>query len=79
MQKENTLLIGSKVLHGSPGYENMETITRIKPKGLDYEVEFESGCFTIIGGDYLYTLQDDGEVTYRDGNHGGITNMIYKG
>ena len=40
------LLIGAKVRHGSPGYENEEIISRIITK-YDYaEIEFESGCFT---------------------------------
>ena len=42
------LLIGTKVRHGSPGYENEEIISRIIEKGDHLEVEFESGCFTLI-------------------------------
>ena len=76
MLKENDLIIGAKVLHGSPCYETPEIIVRIIPLTFSCEVEFESGVFTIIDNDDLLTFKKDGRVYYNDGNHGGMTNMI---
>ena len=77
--KRNDLLIGAKVLHGSPGYKTPEIIERIIPLSTSWEVEFRSGVFTIIDNDDLDTFKDDGEVYYMDGNHGGMTTMSYIG
>jgi len=65
-------LIGSKVLHGSPGYQTSETISEITPKERDFEMAFESGCFSTLSLDELYELQDDGEVHFKE-THGGFT------
>jgi hypothetical protein len=65
-------LIGSKVLHGSPGYQTPETISEITPKGHDFEMVFESGFFSTLSLDELYELQDDGEVHFKE-THGGFT------
>jgi hypothetical protein len=65
-------LIGTKVLHGSPGYQNEETISEITPKGHDFEMVFESGFFSTLSLDELYELQDDGEVHFKE-THGGFT------
>ena len=43
------ILIGTKILHGSPGYENKEVISKIyaEPDWPDHvTIEFESGFFT---------------------------------
>ena len=65
-------LIGTKVLHGSPGYQTPETISEITPKGHDFVMVFESGCFSTLSLDELYELQDDGEVHFEE-THGGFT------
>jgi hypothetical protein len=65
-------LIGTKVLHGSPGYQTPETIVEITPKGHDFEMVFESGCFSTLSLDELHELQDDGEVHFKE-THGGFT------
>jgi hypothetical protein len=67
-----TTLIGTKVLHGSPGYQTLEVIAEITPKGHDFEMVFESQCFSTLSLDELYELQDDGEVHFRE-KHGGLT------
>ena len=43
------ILIGTKIRHGSPGYENEETISQIyaeKERPDSVTIEFESGFFT---------------------------------
>jgi hypothetical protein len=65
-------LIGTKVLHGSPGYQTPETIAEITPKGHDFEMVFESGFFSTLSLDELHELQDDGEVHFKE-THGGFT------
>lgn len=43
------ILIGTKIRHGSPGYENEETISQIyaeKERPDKVTIEFESGFFT---------------------------------
>lgn len=64
-------LIGKQVMHGSPGYQTPETITAITRKKHSYEMDFASGSYTVISYDDILALIDDGEVNYRDGNHGG--------
>ena len=58
------LLIGTKVRHGSPGYENEEIISRIIEKGDHLEVEFESGCFTLIKHNELDFFVEYGSTDY---------------
>jgi hypothetical protein len=69
----DTTLIGKPVLHGSPGYQTPEVIAEITPKGHDFEMVFESQCFSTLSLDELYELQDDGEVSFREKTHGGLT------
>lgn len=65
-------LIGTKVLHGSPGYQTPEIIAEIILKGHDFEIVFESGFFSTLSSDELHELQDDGEVHFKE-MHGGFT------
>ena len=61
-------------MHGSPGYPTPEAIEYIVPykgKPLNgvvnqelWEVQFESGCFTILKDEALQTLLKEGECHY---------------
>ena len=58
------LLIGTKVRHGSPGYENEEIISRIIEKGDHLEVEFKSGRFTLIKHNEIDFFVEYGSADY---------------
>ena len=67
-----TDLIGSQVLHGSPGMENIEVIEGVNlysrhnrlAAGDLWEVQFESGCFTVLKVSDLQDLLAEGECSY---------------
>ena len=68
-------LIGKKVLHGSPSYENQEIIAKvwIEPEWPDHvTIEFESEFFTRMTKAKMEEFKQDGEVHYKrkfpDGN-----------
>jgi hypothetical protein len=71
------LLIGAKVKHGSPGYENEEIISRIINKGDHVEVEFESGCFTLMKHHQLNFFVEYGSTDYIRHNSNAFESMIY--
>jgi hypothetical protein len=62
-------------MHGSPGYPTPEAIADIVPykgKPLNgfvnqelWEVQFESGCYTIIEDEALQTLLKEGQCSYK--------------
>ena len=68
-------LIGKHCTHGSPGYPMAETIEDIVPfngKSLNgiinvhlWEIQFKSGCFTILKEEALHELRDSGSCAYR--------------
>jgi len=68
-------LAGKNCTHGSPGYAVSETIADIVPyngkslKGIIniplWEIQFKSGCFTILKEQSLLNLRDTGSCTYR--------------
>ena len=68
-------LIGKYCTHGSPRYANAEMIADIVPyngKSLNgiinvplWEIQFKSGCFTILKEQSLHNLRDTGSCTYR--------------
>ena len=69
------ILIGAKILHGSPGYANKETIASIyaEPKRSDdVTIEFESGFFTHMTMAEYGEFIKNGKVSYKrkfpDGN-----------
>ena len=76
MNKKYTIeqLNGMKCTHGSPGYPVDEVFADVVPykgKPLNgvvnqelWEVQFESGCFTIIKDEALQTLLKEGECHY---------------
>ena len=55
---------GTTVKHGSPGYENVETIKDITDKGDKKLITFESGFTTVMDSDDIQELFDEGEVQY---------------
>ena len=67
-----TDLIGSQVLHGSPGMENIEVIEGVNlysrhnrlAAGDLWEVQFESGCFTVLKVSDFQDLLAEGECSY---------------
>lgn len=77
MKKKYTIeqLNGMKCTHGSPGYPQDEVIEDVVPykgKPLNgivnrelWEVQFESGCFTIIEDNALQTLLKEGNCYYN--------------
>ncbi len=71
------LLIGAKVRHGSPGYENEEIISRIIEKGDHLEVEFESGCFTLIKHNELDFFLEYGSTDYIRHNSNAFESIIF--
>ena len=69
------ILIGTKILHGSPGYVNEETISQIyaeKERPDDVTIEFESGFFTRMTLAEYGEFIKNGKVSYTrklsDGN-----------
>ena len=60
-----TALVGMKVRHGSPGYENKEVIADVTWNGSRAIVEFESGSLTNMTETELDVFMDHGEVSYR--------------
>ena len=58
------ITIGTKVRHGSPGYELAETIEDITDKGGKKLITFESGFTTVMDPDDIKELFDEGDVQY---------------
>lgn len=77
MKKKYTIeqLNGTTCMHGSPGYPTPEVIADIVPykgKPLNgvvnqelWEVQFESGCFTIFKDEALQALLKQGYTNYN--------------
>jgi len=68
-------LIGQSCTHGSPCYPLVEVIADIVPfagKALNgiiniplWEIQFKSGCFTVLKEQSLHNLRDTGSCSYR--------------
>lgn len=61
------ILIGTKIRHGSPGYENKETISQIyaeKERPENVTIEFESGFFTRMTFTEYGEFIKSGQVSY---------------
>ena len=71
------LLIGAKVRHGSPGYENEEIISRICTKYDHAEIEFESGCFTKMKYNELDLFFEYGSKDYIRHDSNAFESMIF--
>ena len=59
---------GITVRHGTPGYENVETIRDITDRGDQIHMTFESGFTTVMDSDDIQELVDEGEVQYMQWN-----------
>ena len=72
-----TDIIGKIVMHGSPGYMNQETITKVVFVKHNVEMEFESGAFTTMGPDeFEYFLRYE-ELNYHEASHGGMSSIVF--
>jgi hypothetical protein len=72
-----TEIVGKKVMHGSPGYENQETIKQITITKEAVEIVFESAAFTTMSAAEFEFLLDCEELSYIDNGHGGMSNIIF--
>lgn len=79
--KKYALLTGAAVLHGSPNYETTEVISRvIVIKRGDYvEVEFLSGCFTLMKHKELASFIENGQVDFTRHGSNALESMVYTG
>jgi len=72
-----TEIVGKKVMHGSPVYENEETIKQIMITKDAVEIEFESGAFaTMSPGEFDYLIRFK-ELLYSEMHHGGMSHIIF--
>jgi len=78
MQSMNTTdIIGKDVMHGSPGYENQETIKQITITKESAEIEFESGAFaTMSPGEFDYLIRYK-DLLYIEMHHGGMSHIVF--
>ena len=72
-----TNVVGKKVMHGSPGYENEETISMVTILEQSVTIEFKSGCYSTMTCDEFEHLVQDEEVDYREKHHGGISHIVF--
>jgi hypothetical protein len=72
-----TEIVGKKVMHGSPGYENQETIKQITLTKDTVEIEFESSAFSSMSAAEFEFLLDTEELSYNEKHHGGMSNIIF--
>jgi hypothetical protein len=70
-------LIGSKVRHGSPGYENEEIISRIRDKNDHVIVDFESGFFTKVKHKDIDFFVEHGSSDYIRHESNAFESMIF--
>ena len=72
-----TNIIGTKLMHGSPGNMNEEIISKVVFVKECVEIEFESQCFTQMTPDeYEYLLRYE-ELSYNEATHGGLSNIVF--
>jgi hypothetical protein len=72
-----TEIVGKKVMHGSPGYENQEIIKQITITKDTVEIEFESGAFSTMSAAEFEFLLDSEELSYFEKTHGGMSRIIF--
>ena len=72
-----TEIVGKKAMHGSPGYENQETIKQITITKDTVEIVFESDAFTTMSYAEFEFLLDYEELSYNEKHHGGMSNIIF--
>lgn len=72
-----TSIIGSKVMHGSPGYEVEETIKVVTFLKDIVEIGFESDAFSQMTPDeFEYFLRYE-ELSYKEQSHGGMSSLFF--
>lgn len=72
-----TDIIGTKIMHGSPGYLSEETISKVTFMKDKVEIEFESECFTqMTHEEYEYMLKHE-ELFYNEKMHGGDSQIYF--
>ena len=72
-----TDIIGTKIMHGSPGYMVEETISKVVFLKDRVEIEFESQAFTQMEPEeFEYMLRYE-ELSYKELTHGGMSDIIF--
>jgi hypothetical protein len=70
-------LIGTKIMHGSPGYLSEETVSKVVFIDDRVEIEFKSECFTqMTHEEYEYLLKHE-ELFYNEKMHGGESQIFF--
>jgi hypothetical protein len=70
-------LIGTKIMHGSPGYLSEEVVSKVTFDKDKVEIEFESECFTqMTHEEYEYMLKHE-ELFYNEKMHGGESQIYF--
>lgn len=72
-----TDLVGTKIMHGSPGYMNEETVAEVEFLTDRVEIVFESGCFTQLKLEEFETLLQHQELFYKEMTHGGMSQIVF--
>ena len=70
-------LIGTKIMHGSPGLLSEETISKITFDKNGVEIEFESECFTQMTHDEYEHMLKHEELFYNEKMHGGESQIFF--
>ena len=71
-----TDIIGTRIMHGSPGYMNEETISKVTILKHGVTIEFESQCFTQMTHEEFEDMLRYEELYYKE-NHGGYSVIIF--
>jgi hypothetical protein len=72
-----TEIVGKKVMHGSPDYENQEIIKQITITKDAVEIVFESDAFVTMSPGEFEFLLDYEELSYSEKHHGGMSHIIF--
>lgn len=72
-----TEIVGKKVMHGSPGYENQEIIKQITITEDTVEIVFESDAFATMSAAEFEFLLDCEELSYNEKHHGGMSHISF--
>lgn len=72
-----TDIIGTKIMHGSPGLMTEEIISKVTFIKDAVEIEFESQAFTRMEPEeFEYMLRYE-ELSYKEKTHGGMSEIIF--
>ena len=70
-------LIGTKIMHGSPGYLSEEIVSKVVFLDDRVEIEFKSEFFTqMTHEEYEYLLKHE-ELFYNEKMHGGESQIFF--